>query len=79
VGAWLFGLLFPAYPHAGDPERPVRELFWVGVALAPAIGLALAGIRHGDAAARPAAWCALGLLVVLLLLVAGGLLRVITG
>jgi hypothetical protein len=69
----------PARPHVGEPERPVRLLFWVGVALAPAIGVALAGIRHGDATARPAAWCALGLLAVLLLLVAGGLLWTILG
>src|SRR5215475_1749442 len=67
VGAWLVAILLPAYPHVGDPDWSLCRAFWLGVALAPGVGTALAGIRLGDPAARKAGWWALGLLAALLL------------
>jgi hypothetical protein len=80
LGAWILALLAPVYPYLGDPDRPLREVFWFAVFLTPGVGLALGGVRFGNVAAKRAGFVALVLLALLLILIASVLfLAFLTG
>jgi hypothetical protein len=76
AGSWVWAFQ-PVYPHVGQEDLKLIELWRPSLLFALGVGLALGGIRFGGSATRVAAYWAVGLLTPLILMMVWIIARIL--